>query len=93
MLSTNNILSPAHGRPIAVPTHEMVLGIYFLTYKEQAPPATKSKSSNGNGDKPRLRAFGSVAEAVMAYDFKSIGLQDAIVVRLPEGKLEDRPGG
>jgi DNA-directed RNA polymerase subunit beta' len=33
MLSVNNILSPANGRPIAIPTHEMVLGIYFLTYK------------------------------------------------------------
>jgi DNA-directed RNA polymerase subunit beta' len=90
MLSTNNILSPAHGRPIAVPTHEMVLGIYFLTYKQQTPPAPKKGADgSGNGDGPRLHAFGSVAEAVMAYDFKSVGLQDAIVVRLPEGKLED----
>jgi len=90
MLSTNNILSPAHGRPIAVPTHEMVLGIYFLTYKSQTPSArNKSSKSSGNGDGPRLRAFGSVAEAVMAYDFKSIGLQDAILVRLPMEKLDD----
>jgi DNA-directed RNA polymerase subunit beta' len=90
MLSTNNILSPAHGRPIAVPTHEMVLGIYFLTYKQQAPSArAKGANGSGNGDGPKLRAFGSVAEAVMAYDFKSIGLQDAIVVRLPADKLED----
>src|ERR671925_1335909 len=34
MLSVNNILSPANGRPIAVPTYEMILGIYFLTYKQ-----------------------------------------------------------
>src|ERR671936_368272 len=47
MLSTNNILSPAHGRPIAVPTHEMVLGIYFLTYKSPAPSA---RSSSADGD-------------------------------------------
>src|SRR4051812_16319567 len=32
MLSTNNILSPAHGRPIATPTQDMVLGLYYLTY-------------------------------------------------------------
>ena len=32
MLSTNNILSPAHGRPIASPTQDMVLGLYYLTY-------------------------------------------------------------
>ena len=88
MLSVNNILSPANGRPIAIPTHEMVLGIYFLTYKEEAKPETaKSKSkAKSNGDGPHLPIFGSVAEAVMAHDFKSIGLQDAIVIRLPEAK-------
>jgi DNA-directed RNA polymerase subunit beta' len=93
MLSTNNILSPAHGRPIAVPTHEMVLAIYFLTDKEEAKPASSKKAEgNGNGSGPRPRAFGSVAEAVMAYDFKSINLQDPIIVRLPEGKLADPEG-
>src|SRR5918995_466876 len=88
MLSTNNILSPANGRPIAIPTHEMVLGIYFLTYKEEAEAQTaRSKAkAKGNGDGPHLPTFGSVAEAVMAHDFKSIGLQDPIVVRLPEAK-------
>ena len=35
MLSSNNILSPAHGRPLATPTQDMVLGLYFLTYAEQ----------------------------------------------------------
>jgi DNA-directed RNA polymerase subunit beta' len=91
MLSTNNILSPAHGRPIAVPTHEMVLGIYFLTYKS-APAANGKSKSNGNGStdpNAKMHAFGSVAEAVMAYDFKTVGLQDAIVVRLAADKLED----
>jgi len=99
MLSTNNILSPANGRPIAVPTHEMVLGIYFLTYKTPAadaangstPSATKGSKKSTDATEPsvRLRAFGSVAEAVMAYDFKSIQLQDPIVVRLPAGKRAD----
>src|SRR5918997_230321 len=89
MLSVNNILSPANGRPIAIPTHEMVLGIYFLTYKEEAQAqAARSKAkAKGNGDGPHLPIFGSVAEAVMAHDFKSIGLQDPIVVRLPEAKV------
>src|SRR5678816_390888 len=35
MLSSNNILSPAHGRPLATPTQDMILGLYFLTYAEQ----------------------------------------------------------
>ena len=87
MLSVNNILSPANGRPIAIPTHEMVLGIYFLTYKEEAKAETsRSKKAKANGDGPHLPIFGSVAEAVMAHDFKSIGLQDSIIVRLPEAK-------
>ena len=94
MLSVNNILSPANGRPIAVPTHEMVLGIYFLTYKAPAPSSNGSRDgkASANGDRPRLPAFASVAEAVMAYDFKSVGLQDPIVVRLPAGKLPDPDG-
>src|SRR3712207_6580056 len=75
MLSINNILSPAHGRPIAVPTHEMVLGIYFLSYKDD------SQAQGTNGDR-RLPTFGSVAEAIMAYDFKDVTLQQPIVVRL-----------
>jgi len=44
MLSVNNILSPANGRPIAVPTYEMILGIYFLTYMQETKAA-----ANGNG--------------------------------------------
>jgi DNA-directed RNA polymerase subunit beta' len=91
MLSVNNILSPANGRPIAIPTHEMVLGIYFLTYKDPQPKVTGRGKKNS--DRNPLRVFGSVAEAVMAYDFKSIGLQDAIVVRLPEGKAADADAG
>ena len=34
MLSSNNILSPAHGRPLATPTQDMVLGVYYLTYSD-----------------------------------------------------------
>jgi len=90
MLSVNNILSPANGRPIAVPTHEMVLGVYFLTYKQPVASANgkgKAAGAKTNGEGPALPTYGSIAEAVMAHDFQSVGLQDSIVVRLPEGKL------
>jgi DNA-directed RNA polymerase subunit beta' len=91
MLSVNNILSPANGRPIAVPTHEMVLGVYFLTYKQPVASTNGKGSANGDGKasggERSLPTFGSIAEAVMAHDFQSVGLQDSIVVRLPEGKL------
>src|SRR6266542_2055944 len=90
MLSVNNILSPANGRPIAVPTHEMVLGVYFLTYKQPVASTNgkgKAADAKTNGEGPALPTYGSVAEAVMAHDFRSVGLQDSIVVRMPEGKL------
>ncbi len=93
MLSVNNILSPANGRPIAIPTHEMVLGIYFLTYKQDVAAAAKNGKKKA-ADAKSMPIYGSVAEAVMAYDFKSVGLQDPILVRLPEGKAADAdPGG
>ena len=72
MLSTNNILSPAHGRPVAVPTQDMVLGIYYLTL-EPIPPEKDE-------DVPR---FSSANEALMALDHRLIKLHDAIKVRLP----------
>jgi DNA-directed RNA polymerase subunit beta' len=71
MLSSNNILSPAHGRPIAVPTQDMVLGLYYLTLEQDGMP--------GEG-----KIFGSAAEAVMALDFKEVHLHAKIKIRLPE---------
>ena len=55
MLSTRNILSPAHGQPLAVPTQDMVLGIYYLT-KER-------KGTRGEG-----RAFANTEDVVMALE-------------------------
>jgi DNA-directed RNA polymerase subunit beta' len=72
MLSTNNILSPAHGRPIAVPSQDMILGIYYLTL-EPIPPEKQED----------VRRFASAAEVLMALDHKQVGLHDAIKVRLP----------
>jgi DNA-directed RNA polymerase subunit beta' len=72
MLSTNNILSPAHGRPIAVPTQDMVLGIYYLTI-EPEPVA----------DEQTIPAFASADEALMALDHRRVRLHDLVKVRLP----------
>ncbi|HEX6844752.1 MAG TPA: DNA-directed RNA polymerase subunit beta' [Actinomycetota bacterium] len=73
MLSTNNILSPAHGRPIATPTQDMVLGLYYLTLAQ----------NEGRKDET-LSTFGSVAEALLALD-RGHPLHDPIRIRL-EGK-------
>src|SRR6201746_432166 len=65
MLSSNNILSPASGRPLAMPRLDMVTGLYYLT--------TMLPGAPGEG-----RAFGSVSEAVMAYDAKALDLHSKI---------------
>jgi DNA-directed RNA polymerase subunit beta' len=69
MLSSNNILSPANGRPITSPTQDMVLGLYYLTMERE-------------GELGEGRAFGSIAEAIMAHDQHSVSLQAKIKIRL-----------
>jgi DNA-directed RNA polymerase subunit beta' len=69
MLSSNNILSPANGRPITSPTQDMVLGLYYLTMIRE--------NELGEG-----RAFSSVAEAIMAHDQHSVSLQAKIKIRI-----------
>ena len=78
MLSSNNILSPASGRPITSPTQDMVLGLYFLT--------SLREKQLGEG-----RAFSSIAEAVMAFDQGSLSLQAKIKLRIDKsGVVEVR---
>ena len=69
MLSSNNILSPANGRPITSPTQDMVLGLYHLTMSR-------------DGELGEGRAFTSIAEAIMAHDQHSVSLQAKIKIRL-----------
>jgi DNA-directed RNA polymerase subunit beta' len=78
MLSTNNILSPAHGRPIAVPTQDMVLGIYYLTLEPDRP--------ENDEEIPR---FGSIDEALMALDHRFVRLHTVVKVRLPGKALPE----
>ena len=56
MLSSNNILSPAHGRPLATPTQDMVLGIYFLTYSRRTDLSSSTRSkTRSHGRQAALR--------------------------------------
>jgi DNA-directed RNA polymerase subunit beta' len=73
MLSANNILSPSNGAPIAVPTQDMVLGIYYLT-KERL--STAERPVRGEG-----RLFADAEEVRIAYDNEDIDLQARIRVR------------
>jgi len=69
MLSTNNILKPADGKPVTMPTQDMIIGIYCLT--RMTPDVA------GSG-----RTFGGVPEALMAYDRAELDLQADVTVRL-----------
>jgi DNA-directed RNA polymerase subunit beta' len=88
MLSSNNILSPAHGAPLATPTQDMVLGLYFLTYgpsgEELAELDERLKSTkhpSSNGDRPHT--FRSAQEAELAYENLLVKLHDYAEYRRP----------
>src|ERR1700683_3161484 len=70
MLSTNNILKPADGKPVTMPTQDMIIGLFCLT--------RQAEGAIGEG-----RAFSSLAEALMAYDQGELDLQAKIQIRLP----------
>ncbi|MCW2854524.1 MAG: DNA-directed polymerase subunit beta, partial [Marmoricola sp.] len=69
MLSTNNILKPSDGRPVTMPTQDMIIGIYFLTLGR-------------DGERGEGRAFSSSSEAIMAFDKGEISLQSKVKIRL-----------
>jgi DNA-directed RNA polymerase subunit beta' len=112
MLSSNNILQPSFGQPVSIPTQDMVLGLYYLTFQKDeykgpakgvipedalepasaqhmAPGARengKAKTRDGadaptdsNGE--RLPTFEDLNAAVIAHEYKQIGLQQWIKVR------------
>jgi DNA-directed RNA polymerase subunit beta' len=80
MMSTNNILSPAHGKPIIVPTQDIVLGLYYLTRERQL--------AQGEG-----RIFASPEEVRIAYDQKEVDLQAKVTCRMDQFDSEGNPAG
>ena len=81
MLSSNNILSPAHGRPLATPTQDMVLGAYYLTYCEHDLTATTAAELAKTLKLKGLQRFQSEDEVEFALDAKQVGLQEPIEYR------------
>jgi DNA-directed RNA polymerase subunit beta' len=79
MLSTNNILSPAHGRPIAVPSQDMIIGAYYLTLQR-------------DGTKGEGRAFRHLWEVERAYDNGDLELHAKITFRNDHPKYGGAPG-
>jgi DNA-directed RNA polymerase subunit beta' len=79
MMSTNNILSPANGKPIIGPTQDMVLGLYYLTREKPM--------SKGEGN-----LFSSVDEVQIAYDADEVEVHAKIKVRIADKLMETTVG-
>ena len=79
MMSTNNILSPANGEPVIIPTQDIVLGLYYMT-RERI-------NVTGEG-----KVFSSVEEASIAYDYGQVHLQAKVKVRI-DGEIVDTTMG
>ncbi|GIW40123.1 MAG: DNA-directed RNA polymerase subunit beta' [Candidatus Binatia bacterium] len=79
MMSTNNILSPANGKPIIVPTQDIVLGLYYMTRERP-------------GAKGAGKRFASPAEVRVAYDQGEVDLQAPINVRIGGERVETTVG-
>ena len=122
MLSANNLLRPQDGHPVTVPTQDMILGSYYLTYVrlgkaekgaeqvyvtdagETGLPAGEvvdadefvaaNKAAKKEGKKEAeyrpLKAYGTSAEAIMAYNYGDIGIHAPILVRV-EKTIDGEP--
>ncbi|MFP7835041.1 DNA-directed RNA polymerase subunit beta' [Marisediminicola sp. LYQ134] len=76
MLASNNILKPSDGRPVTLPTQDMIIGLHHLT--------TLKEGVTGEG-----RAFSSVAEAILAFDQHSLDLNAKVRIRLENLYLDE----
>jgi DNA-directed RNA polymerase subunit beta' len=79
MMSTNNILSPAHGKPIIVPTQDIVLGLYYMTREKE--------HAKGEG-----KVFANPEEVRIAYDAREVDMQARIKVRMNGHVVETTAG-
>src|SRR5437763_2607541 len=78
MLSSNNILSPAHGAPLATPTQDMILGSYYLTY---GPDEAELKAMEREDLSPHV--YRTAQEAELAYEHGVVKLHDIAEFRVP----------
>jgi DNA-directed RNA polymerase subunit beta' len=85
MLSSNNILSPAHGAPLATPTQDMILGAYYLTYGPEADELSKIDRATHD---PRPHVFRTAQEAELSYEAGVVKLHE-----LAEFRPYGREGG
>ena len=90
MMSTNNILSPASGRPIINPTQDIVLGLYYMTREKPFGKGAYREGQEKEGDFTGI--FASADEVRMAYDQNMVGLHSRIRYRY-KGEIYDTTVG
>ncbi len=79
MLSVNNILSPANGEPVVVPSQDMVLGIYYLTSEREKP-------------EKNIRFYNNIQDAILDYDYGFVSLHTPIRVRINDKEMRTTVG-
>ena len=79
MLAANNLLKPSDGKPVTVPTQDMVLGSYYLTIVKDDEPGAPVKDENGE---LKYKVYRDKEEAIMAYETGKLGLHSLIKVRM-----------
>ena len=81
MLAANNLLKPSDGKPVAVPTQDMVIGSYYLTMiKEGEPGCPHTEVINGE-EITKYNIYRDTDEAMMAYQEGSLGLHSECLIR------------
>ncbi len=83
MMSTNNILSPANGKPIIVPSQDMVLGLYYLSMERQEKAPEFLENEDGSKVE-KLPRFADMAEVHQALETKAVTLHTKILARVPQ---------
>src|SRR5258708_9926371 len=86
MMSTNNILSPAHGKPIIIPSQDIVLGLYYMT-RERAYAKGEFREGNKKGE-GRQGIYASPEEVRMAFDHSEVDLQAKIKTRVSGERVD-----
>ncbi len=93
MLAANNLLKPSDGKPVAVPTQDMVIGSYYLTMiKEGEPGAPRTEVIDGE-EVTRYNIYRDEDEALMAYQDGSLGLHSECLIRFSkevDGELHSK---
>ncbi|MCG3150818.1 MAG: DNA-directed RNA polymerase subunit beta' [bacterium] len=96
MLSSNNLLKPADGKPIVGPTQDMIMGIYWLTLVQKDTPVRLLKDlaeKPKKGQEVRRKIFATEEEAVLYYELGRINIHEPILVRVKRDMVVEPGGG